>query len=91
MFDSNGDYTPLTQKVTLTARRLFGLPQRRRAAILRWPRRDGDTMTDRDGLLANQDLFDHEPYDPLALGDIERVSSAGIRSRNCSSDKRSSW
>ena len=71
-----GVISPLTQKVTLTARRLLGSPRRRRAAILRWSGRDGDTMVDRDGLVADQDLFDHKPYDPLALNDVERVGSS---------------
>jgi hypothetical protein len=33
-------------------------------------------MADSDGVLADQDLLDHEPYDSLALKDIERVCSS---------------
>ncbi len=71
-----GVVTPLTQKVTLTAPRFLRLPLRRLAAILWRSGRYGDAMTDCDGLVADQDLFDHEPYDPLALGNIKCVGSA---------------
>jgi len=31
-------------------------------------------MANGDGIVSDQDFFDHQPHDPLALGDIERLS-----------------
>ena len=67
--------TPLTQKVTLTARLVLGPIGGCRATISRGSGRNGDAMADSDGVVADQDLLDHEPYDSLALKDIERVCS----------------
>ena len=35
---------------------------------------DGDAMANGDGFLVYQDFFDNEPYDSLALDDIQRFS-----------------
>ena len=38
----------------------------------RW---DWDAVTNGDGVVPHQDVFDHEPYDSLAFRDIKRLSS----------------
>src|ERR1700730_15982347 len=67
---SNGESTPLTQKVTLLI-----WPTWRRTAVLKGHRWDWDAVTNGDGVVPHQDVFDHEPYDSLALRDIKRLSS----------------
>jgi RNA-directed DNA polymerase len=61
-----GIITPLTQKVTLLI-----WPTWRRTAVLWGARWDWDAVTNGDGVVAYQDVFDHEPHDSLALRDIK--------------------
>src|SRR5882757_2474726 len=70
MFAKIGLATPLTQKVTLA-----GWPTWRRTAVLWGARWDWDAVTNGDGVVPHQDVFDHEPDDSLALRDIKRLSS----------------
>src|SRR6267378_4751594 len=70
MLLSKGDTTPLTQKVTLAV-----WPTWRRTAVLWGARWDWDAVTNGDGVVPHQDVFDHEPDDSLALRDIKRLSS----------------
>src|SRR5712692_6317650 len=65
---SSGLITPLTQKVTLV------WPTWRRTAILWGARWNWDAVTNGDGVVPHQDIFDQEPYDSLALRDIKRLS-----------------
>ena len=69
MLDSSGETTPLTQKVTLAV-----WPTWRRTAVLWGARWNWDAVTNGDGVVPYQDIFDHEPYDSLALRDIKRLS-----------------
>src|SRR6516225_4343021 len=46
-----------------------------RTAVLRGVRRDWDAMANGNGIVPDQDIFDHEPYDSLALSDAKRFSS----------------
>src|SRR6266853_1651221 len=64
-----GVVTPLTQKVTLAV-----WPTWRRTAVLWGARWDWDAVTNDDGVVPHQDVFDHEPDDSLALRDIKRLS-----------------
>src|SRR6266853_3769192 len=64
-----GPLTPLTQKVTLAV-----WPTWRRTAVLWGARWDWDAVTNDDGVVPHQDVFDHEPDDSLALRDIKRLS-----------------
>src|SRR5467141_2045321 len=61
--------SPLTQKVTLAV-----WPTWRRTAVLWGARWDWDAVTNDDGVVPHQDVFDHEPDDSLALRDIKRLS-----------------
>src|SRR5438876_12100574 len=60
------EFTPLTQKVILVARRLG-------TCVLRRTRGDGDAMANGDSVLPYQNVFDHEPYNALALSDAKRL------------------
>jgi len=71
-----GVATPLTQKVILVAWRM-------RTAVLRWARGDGDAMANGDGVVPQQDVFNHEAYDSLALSDVKRFSSTAQASEEC--------
>src|SRR5712664_1794721 len=62
--------TPLTQKVTLAV-----WPTWRQTAVLWGARWDWDAVANGDGVVPHQNVFDHEPYDSLALCDIKRLSS----------------
>src|SRR6266446_9565345 len=64
-----GVITPLTQKVTLAV-----WPTWRRTAVLWGARWYWDAVTNGDGVVPHQDVFDHEPDDSLALRDIKRLS-----------------
>src|SRR6266436_3590652 len=64
-----GIITPLTQKVTLAV-----WPTWQRTAVLWGARWDWDAVTNGDGVVPHQDVFDHEPDDSLALRDIKRLS-----------------
>src|SRR5258708_15719400 len=64
-----GVVTPLTQKVTFAV-----WPTWRRTAVLWGARWKWDAVTNGDGVVPHQDIFDHEPYDSLALRDIKRLS-----------------
>src|SRR6266446_6294636 len=63
-----GVVTPLTQKVTLAI-----WPTWRRTPVLWGARWNWDAVTNGDGVVPHQDIFDHEPYDSLALRDIKRL------------------
>src|SRR5712664_4872201 len=64
---SAGETTPLTQKVTLAV-----WPTWRQTAVLWGARWDWDAVANGDGVVPHQNVFDHEPYDSLALCDIKR-------------------
>src|SRR2546421_462870 len=64
-----GSATPLTQRVILAV-----WPTWRRTAVLWGARWDWDAVTNGDGVVPHQDVFDHEPDDSLALRDIKRLS-----------------
>src|ERR1700737_395291 len=69
-FESTGEITPLTQKVTLAVWLTW-----RQAAVVRGTRRDWDAMANGNGVVPHQDVFDHEPHDSLALSDTKRLRS----------------
>ena len=71
-----GVITPLTQKVILVARRLG-------TCVLRRTRGDGDAMANGDSVLPYQNVFDHEPYNVLALSDAKRFRSTAQAQQEC--------
>jgi hypothetical protein len=70
-----GVVTPLTQKVIWA----FWL----RAHVLRRTRGDGDAVTNGDGVVPHENVFNHEAYDSLAFSDIKRFSSTAQASEEC--------
>src|ERR1700675_4607416 len=69
--------TPLTQKVTLVARRAFSAARSRWAPVI-WPRsRDhGNAVSNDDGVVAHENFLDHQAHDTLAFGNIKRIGGA---------------
>src|SRR5439155_26755712 len=74
-FDSSGDITPLTQKVIWA----FWL----RAPVLGRTRGDRDAVTDGDGVVPHQNVFNHEPHNALALSDTKRFGGTAQASEEC--------
>ena len=70
-----GLVTPLTQKVILRVWTPFGARGGGPTVGGRW-RRDGNAMSDDDGVLADQHVLDDKAHDSLALLDIKRVGGA---------------
>ena len=68
--------TPLTQKVIWVARRLG-------TCVLRRTHGDGDAMANGDSVLPYQNVFDHEPYNALALSDAKRFRSTAQARQEC--------
>lgn len=40
-------------------------------------------MANRDGVVPNENVFDHEAYDSLALNDVQRFSSTAQTRQEC--------
>src|SRR5712692_8346413 len=76
MLAATGEITPRTQKVTSTAWSVMGAAGSCRAAMRRGRQAGGDAVADDDSVIANEDVFDDEAHDSLALNDVERISSA---------------
>src|SRR6202049_3450684 len=70
-----GVITPLTQKVIWA----FWL----RALVLGRTRGDRDAVTNGDGVVPHENVFNHEAYDSLAFGHIKRFSSTAQTSEEC--------
>jgi hypothetical protein len=70
-----GPLTPLTQKVIW----VFWL----RAAVLGWTRGDRDAVTNGDGVVPHQNVFNHEPQNALALSDTKRFGGTTQASEEC--------
>jgi hypothetical protein len=75
-FASNGEITPLTQKVTLRVLDAFGATRGWRCAAGRGWHGERDAVADNDGVVADQNFLDDEAYDSLALEDVKRVGGA---------------
>src|ERR1039457_5670930 len=76
MFESSGESTPLTQKVTLRVLDAFGATRGWRCAGGRGWRGERDAVADNDGVVADQNFLDDEAHDSLALEDVKRVGGA---------------
>src|SRR6266568_4367907 len=70
-----GETASLTQKVIW----VFWL----RALILGRTRGDRDAVTNGDGVVPHENVFNHEAYDSLAFSDIKRFSSTAQASEEC--------
>jgi hypothetical protein len=75
MFDNTGEITPLTQKVILAVWR--------RTTVLRGARCDWDAMANGNCAVRDRNVFDHEPYDSLALNDTKHFRSSTQASEEC--------
>src|SRR5882724_5716029 len=67
--------TPLTQKVIWA----FWL----RAPVLRRTRGDRDAVTNGDGVVSHQNVFNHESHNALALSDTKRFGGTAQASEEC--------
>src|SRR5246500_422437 len=70
-----GIITPLTQKVIWA----FWL----RAFVLGRTRGDRDAVTNGDGVVPHQNVFNHEPHNALALSDTKRFGGTAQASEEC--------
>src|SRR5258708_36336268 len=62
-----GPLTPLTQKITSAVSNLTAAGRRSCSAPARWVARGWHRMSHHDRIVADQDLFDQESHDTLAL------------------------
>src|SRR5712692_8264698 len=70
---SSGETTPCTQKVTSAVSNIIGAIRVLRTASIRRRRWYGNAVADDDHIIANEHVLDHQTYDALPLGDVERV------------------
>src|SRR5437773_6688626 len=73
---SKGLITPLTQKVILTVW-VVGSP------VLGRTRRNRNAVTNGDGIVADQDVFNQQSHDFLAFNDTKRFRGAAQASKEC--------
>ena len=76
MFPTKGARTPRTQKITLASCGAVGAIWGWQAAIIRRYRGNGNAVTNDNGVITDEHLFDDEAHDALAFGDLERVGGA---------------
>ena len=76
---NNGDSAPFTQKVIFA---ILGYPRgsQRRVGRRRTQTVQRNAVSNDEGVIADQDVFDDEPHDSLPFHDIERV---GRVSQSC--------